>query len=338
MAVKYQDYYELLGVSRNATQAEVQSAYRKLARKFHPDVNKNADAEDTFKRINEAYEVLKDAAKRKKYDQLGMNWQTGDDFTPPPGWNFRGSGPPRGFNVDFGNGFEDSRTNGFSDFFESLFGGTANDGEERDGDSMFSGIFSSRPRVRRKKRGQDHEVELEISLEDAYSGGRKSVTLTTSGADAGGQPRGATRTYQVTIPPGVTEGKRLRLSGQGGTDGGTAGDLYFVVRIASHNRFTVDEKNIETTINVTPWEAALGSTINIPLVVGTAEIKLPAGFESDKRIRVKNKGLGNPKDGKGDLYARIRIRVPPHLTAEERKLFEKLSKVSKFDPRNHDSR
>jgi len=336
MAVTYQDYYETLGVERSAPQDKIQSAYRKLARKYHPDINKNADAEEKFKQINEAYEVLGDPEKRKKYDQLGHNWQNGDDFTPPPGWDFRTQG---GQNTgDFSFEFGDS---GFSDFFESLFGGFGRHTREQDdgfGGTGFSNIFGGRTRRQQAVRGQDHEAELTISLEDAYRGGKKSVTLSAVEHGPDGRPRQTTKSYQVTIPKGVTDGKRLRLPGQGGkarSASGTvaAGDLYLTVRIGAHPRFSVHGKDIEVNVPVTPWEAALGSTIQVPLVQGSAEITLPEGIESGKRIRLKGKGLGNQKEGRGDLYARIQVMVPKNLTAKEKELFEQLAKTSSFKPR-----
>lgn len=339
MAVKFQDYYETLGISRDASQEQVQSAYRKLARKYHPDINKDSGAEEKFKKINEAYEVLKDPEKRKKYDQLGENWQSGDDFTPPPGWeNFdfgqgsrgrqRTQGAPGGFNFSFDGG-----GGGFSDFFESLFGGLGGFGDAR----------ATQGRQRRSpfgeqwsQPGQDHEAELTISLEDAYRGGKKSVSLQTAETDADGRVRQSTRTYQVAIPKGVTNGKRLRLSGQGGSGsaGGKSGDLYFTIRIAPHPVFRVSDKDLETDVPVTPSEAALGATISVPLVSGSAQIKIPAGIASGKKIRLKGKGLGNAKEGRGDVYAVIKIVVPKDLSERERELYKDLAEASQYNPRS----
>jgi curved DNA-binding protein len=338
MAVTYQDYYEILGLQRSAKQNEIQSAYRKLARKYHPDVNKSPDAEDKFKRINEAYEVLGDAEKRKKYDQLGMNWQMGDDFSPPPGWDFRSSTGSRrarpetnGYSFSF-DGFDG---NGFSDFFETLFGGFGR--HTREEDVGPSGMFNRRPSgsaTGRRRTGVDHEAEIEISLEEAYRGSRKTVTLSAVEAGPDGRERTTTKSLQLKIPEGVTDGKRLRLPGQGAKPGNGEGpgDLYLTVRIAKHPRFTVRGKHLETVVRVTPWEAALGSKIEIPLVAGSAEVTLPPGIESEKRIRIKGKGLGG-SDGRGDLYARIRIVVPGKITDRERELYTELSKVSEFRPR-----
>ncbi len=327
MAVKYQDYYDILGVSRDASQEQIQSAYRKLARKYHPDINKSGDAEDRFKKINEAYEVLRDPEKRKKYDQLGENWQAGDDFSPPPGWDFHETGQTGGKRSTrgFSFGFDTFGESGFSDFFESLFG---------DAFGGFGGRASRSQRgAQSPSRGQDHEAELEISLEDAYRGGRRNVTLTSVEQTPDGQGRQTTRSYQVTIPKGVTDGKRLRLSGQGGGAGGSRGDLYFTVKIAPHPRFRVKGKDLETDLRVTPWEAALGAKVTVPLVDSTADITLPRGIESGKRIRLKGKGLGSSSEGVGDLYARVFIDVPKKLSKKEEELFRELEEQSKFNPR-----
>ena len=331
MAVTYQDYYKTLGVERNASQDEIQSAYRKLARTYHPDVNQKPGAEEKFKSINEAYEVLGEPKNRKKYDQLGMNWKMGQEFTPPPGWNRATRGAPGGgfsFSFDDADGRGES---GFSDFFDSLFGGLGR--QERERDTGFSGLFN-RGRTG-SNRGQDHDVELEIPLEDAYVGGKRNITLATQN----GTQNGPTKSFHVTIPMGVTDGKRLRLQGQGGrgAGGGNAGDLFLTIRIAKHATYSVDGKDVEVTVPITPSEAALGASISVPLVRGAAEIKLPAGIESDKRIRIKGRGLGTASEGKGDLYARIRVVVPPSLSSRERELYEELQEITEFRPRERDS-
>ena len=331
MAVKYQDYYETLGVNRNSSQDEIQSAYRKLARKYHPDINKAKGAEDRFKKIGEAYEVLKDPAKRKRYDQLGANWKMGDDFTPPPGWDFFGSQErqsgesPRNFNFGFGG----SRDTGFSDFFDTLFGG------------VFDGFGNSSVRAERagnsgrNRPGEDHETDLKISLVDAYRGGRKSITLRISETAPDGSTTTSSKTLEVDIPAGVTDGKRLRLSGQGGSgsDGSKKGDLYLNIHIRPDSRFKINGRDIEVDIPIAPWEAALGAKIKIPLVSGTAQIKIPPGIQGGKRIRVKGKGLGGGKDPLGDLYAIVKIIVPKNLSSKEKELYQELEKVSSYDPR-----
>ena len=330
MAVKYQDYYEILGVPRKSSQEQIQSGYRKLARKYHPDINKNKGAEDKFKQIGEAYEVLGDAEKRKKYDQLGRNWHMGEDFSPPPGWEFRSSSSRQSNQGGFGFGSDTFGDTGFSDFFETLFGGFGKTqdrprGETGNGD-IFTGFLS--------RDGQDHETDLTISLEDAFKGGKKSISLKTVLTGNDGRSRTVAKTYEVNIPKGITEGKKLRLSGQGGeaSGRGKAGDLYLTVHIAKHTRFSVKGPDLETEVQITPWEAALGTKLSIPLVVGSAQITLPPGILSGKKLRVKGKGL-NDNGKPGDLYAEIKIVVPEQLTDRERELLEELSRISQFRPR-----
>jgi curved DNA-binding protein len=317
MAVKFQDYYETLGVDRGASQEQIQTAYRKLARKLHPDVNKSPDAEEKFKRLNEASEVLKDPEKRRRYDSLGENWQAGQEFSPPPGWEFFGSRPGagRGFRFDMtGGDFEESPFSGFSDFFEILFGGQPN-GRGRAGRSGRAAWARATP-------GEDQEAEIAISLEEAHRGVRKTLTL------EGG------KTLEVNIPAGTTDGHRLRLRGQGG-GGAQAGDLYLRVRLAPHPLFRFDGQDLEVEVPVTPWEAALGSRIEVPLLEGKATLKLAAGARSGQRLRLRSKGLARRGGGPGDLYAVIRIVVPGSLSARERELFEELSRVSSFQPRGY---
>ncbi|MFO8064865.1 MAG: DnaJ C-terminal domain-containing protein [Spirochaetota bacterium] len=338
MAVKYKDYYETLGVDRSASQEDIQNAYRKLARKYHPDVNKTEDAEQKFKEINEAYEVLKDPEKRRKYDQLGANYQEGDEFRPPPGWEaFRDAGGGAGgfrqtFNFEDlgGRGFDffgGDTGGGFSDFFESLFG------------SAFGGFGGARERGGAATgawgaKGEDHEAEVTISLEDAYAGGKKTLTLEQRESDASGRVNSRTRNFEVKIPPGINDGERLRLSGQGGAGagGGKKGDLYLRMRIASHPKFTVNGPDLETEVPITPSEAVLGAKVEVPLVKGTASITIPPGTQSGKRFRLKGKGL-RKKGGRGDLYAVMQIVVPASPSQEERELYKKLGEASSFHPR-----
>lgn len=340
MAVTYQDYYEVLGVPRTASQEEIQAAYRKLARKYHPDINKDKEAEDKFKKIGEAYEVLRDPEKRKKYDSLGENWKMGDDFTPPPGWESWGStgqgkNQSYSFHFDdlgsvFGSGFD----TGFSDFFETLFGGAFGGHRKQQSQSRrtaFNGFGDVT-----KQRGQDHEAEITVTLEEAYRGCKKSITLEYLEPNQSGAYQQKTKSFDVTIPKGTPDGKRLRLSGQGGKGpgSGTAGDLYLKVRIAPHRLFRIKGATIETDIPVTPWEAALGSTITVPLVQGSTQISLTPGIESGKKIRFKGKGLRKNRQEFGDLYGIIKIVVPKQLNRQELELFQKLSEVSSFNPRS----
>jgi len=324
LTVKYHDYYDTLGLDRTASPEEIHSAYRKLARKFHPDVNKSKEAEDRFKEINEAYEVLKDPEKRKRYDTLGNNWQAGQDFTPPPGWEGFGR-TGGGFGGGPGGGFTSFRFEdlggGFSDFFEQLFGGF--------------GAADGFTRAPQSHKGEDQEAIVTVSLEDAYFGGRKSINLEQTETDEYGRTRSKRRNFEVNLPSGVTDGYRLRLAGQGGEGGGNApkGDLYLVIKIAEHPTFRVKGSDLEVDVPVTAWEAALGSKIDVPIVGGTAAVSLAAGTASGKRLRLKGKGLKKSKGGTGDLYAIVSVTVPSQLTAEERELFERLAETSTFNPR-----
>jgi curved DNA-binding protein len=346
MAVKYQDYYETLGIPKDASQEQIHAAYRKLARKYHPDINKSSDAEDKFKRVGEAYEVLQDPEKRKRYDTLGDNWKAGQDFTPPPGWEFfnfgqgaRSRTDPRtgsrtgsqGFDFQFFGDFGDSPFSGFSDFFETLFGGGT---VGFDDTGSQSGIRSS------ALRGQDQEAEIAIPLEEAFRGTKRSVTLETmipppGVPAAGGQVRRETKTLEVKIPAGTTDGQRLRLRGQGGKTSGrkTPGDLYLRVRIAPHPIYRLNGHDLELDAPVTPWEAALGARVEVPIIGGKASVKLQPGTQSGQRLRLRGKGFPKKSGGHGDLYVRIRIEVPQNLSSRERQLFEELSKISTFHPR-----
>lgn len=305
MAVGFKDYYELLGVKRGASEEEIRRAYRKLARKYHPDVNKEPGAEDRFKEISEAYEVLRDPEKRERYDRLGQNWRAGQDVSGAPGFEeFFGQGGGFGDNVrvDFGDGE-------FSDFFESLFGGRR--GARGTG---FEGFAT---------RGSDHEAVLELSLEEAAAGGKRRVSM----ADG--------RSYDVNIPAGVRNGQRIRLAGEGGEgrQGGPSGDLFLRVRIKPHPHFRLEGADLHVDVPVTPWEAALGATVPVRTLGGSAQVRVPAGSSSGRRLRLRGQGMPGPRDGRGDLYATVQIIVPKHLSEKERELFEQLAKVSSFDPR-----
>ncbi len=316
MAVTFQDYYETLGVPRDATQEQIQAAYRKLARKYHPDINRAPEAEEKFKQINEANEVLRDPEKRRKYDALGPNWRNGQEFTPPPG-----TGPEGGFeyrNVrpeEFDLGSAD-----FSDFFESLFG--------RGG-----GARGRRGPIRMQ--GDDIETQLTVSLEDIYRGATRNVTLQIPERDEEGRPRETTRNLNVRIPSGTPDGALLRLAGQGGAglNGGEPGDLYVHVHVAPHPTFKVEGQNLVVTAPVTPWEAALGAEIPVPTLDGTVRAKLPAGTGSGKRLRLRGQGLPDRHGKRGDLFAAVRIDVPKTLSEREKELFEELQRASRFDPR-----
>ena len=327
MAVRFHDYYETLGVSRTASQEEIHKAYRKLARKYHPDVNKEKGAEEKFKQIAEAYEVLKDPEKRKKYDALGPNWREGQEFTPPPGWEHFEFRRYPGEASEFGFGGFHSGS-GFSDFFEMLFGeglGGFTRGWRTAGPE--GGEWSIR--------GQDREAEITVSLEEAYRGATKTVTIQTLESALDGTVRPKAKQYEVRIPPGVMEGARIRLAGQGGVGvgGGPAGDLFLRVHIAPHPVFQLQDHDLLVTVSVAPWEAALGAKIDVPTLDGTVKMTIPPGTQGGQRFRLRGKGLPKGHGERGDLYATVQIAVPRTLTAEERALFQQLANRSSFNPR-----
>ena len=323
MGMQFQDYYETLGVDRAASQDAIQKAFRKLARKFHPDVNTGKDAEEKFKQCNEAYEVLKDPDKRKKYDTLGANWQAGQDFRPPPKWP--GSADTHfSFNAQAGDaaGFG---AHGFSDFFDMLFG------ERSSGfagpDPTGAGDWAIR--------GQDHEADITIRLEDAYHGTSQTVTLQVRERDLREDPQQTTKQYTVKIPAGITPGARIRLVGKGGPGQGegAAGDLFLRVHIAPHEVFQLKDRDLFVEVPMTPWEAALGAKIEVPTLDGNVSMSVPSGTASGKQFRLRGKGLPHAKKIAGDLYVTVKIVVPQTLTTDERELFEQLAAKSSFKAR-----
>ncbi len=322
MSVKYKDYYNILGVERSAAQDSIQKAYRKLARKFHPDVNKDKDAEEKFKEINEAYEVLRDPEKRKRYDTLGANWKAGQDFTPPPGWE--------NVTFDFGGG-NGQGLGDFSDFFASLFGGGGLGGFE--GIPGMGGFGGRRASMRR--RGQDHEVELELSLDEIHRGGTRKIEIAVPAMRSDGTMAMERQNYDVTIPRGITEGSRIRLAGRGGPGGpgGEPGDLYLNVRLRPDPRFQLEGFDLRGTLPITPWEAALGAEVSVPTLDGSVTMKIPAGSQSGQSLRLRGKGLPAREGGHGDLYMTLKIVVPRDLSPRERELFESLARDSHFRPR-----
>jgi curved DNA-binding protein len=325
MAVQYKDYYEILGVSRDASKDEIQRAYRKLARKFHPDLNKGAGSEEKFKEINEAYEVLKDPAKREKYDQFGSDWQQGDNFQPPPGWQHRpdSSRGQRGAQESF---FWSSDGGEYSEFFEALFGGRFQESVQgQQGGRHFS----------INRRGSDHEAVLRIPLEEAFRGGTKSITMQSTEPGMDGSQSSREKRYDVKIPPGIMPGQKIRLSGQGGkgSGSGSSGDLYLKVEIEPHPRFRLEGHDLYTELAITPWEAALGAQVDVQTLDEAVTLKIPPGTQSGQKLRLRTKGMPNPKGRRGDLYAVMKIKVPKKLSKKERQLIEELNKVSSFNPR-----
>jgi curved DNA-binding protein len=306
MAVGYHDYYETLGVPRDADADEIRRAYRKLAREHHPDVNKDPGAEDRFKEVAEAYEVLRDPEKRERYDHLGANWRAGQDVSGAPDFGDGGFGDVQ---FDFGSGGGGD----FSDFFESLFGGRRPGGGRRRGAEPFGGFAM---------RGADHEGVLDLTLEEAAAGGHRHITL------------GDGRDYDINIPAGVRDGQRIRLAGEGGpgTAGGPSGDLFLRVRIAPHPRFRVDGRDLHVDVRVSPSEAALGAQVPVPTLTGTARVRVPAGSSSGRKLRLRGEGMPGPGGQHGDLYAHLQIAVPKELDERERELYEQLA-ATRFDPR-----
>ncbi|HAA02307.1 MAG TPA: cytochrome C biogenesis protein [Syntrophobacteraceae bacterium] len=327
MAVKFRDYYEVLNVARNATQEDIQRAYRKLARKYHPDVSKETGAEDKFKEVNEAYEVLKDPEKRKKYDELGASWKAGQEFRPPPGWEthfaYGGGGGPGQTEFHFGGSGD------FSDFFEMLFGGHG-----------FHQAFGSGQAGRQGKpvwreRGMDQEATLRITLEEAFHGASKAFTLQTQTLTQSGQISTADKSYEVRIPAGILPGQKVRLAGQGGagTGGAEQGDLYLKIEIEPHPVFRLEGHHLYVDLSVAPWEAALGAEIQINTLSGPVSLKVPAGARSGQKLRLRGKGMPSPRGTPGDLYVVVHIQVPRELTTKEKELFEELQRESHFNPR-----
>jgi curved DNA-binding protein len=301
MAVKFQDYYQILGVPRTASEADIKKAYRKLARKHHPDFNpNNKQAEDKFKQVQEAYEVLSDADKRKRFDQLGANWKNGAEFTPPPNWE----------HMDFGDIFGQAsrgRTRqgptggagGFSEFFEALFGGMGGLGRQ----------------------AGEAEAEMSLPLEDMHLGTTRRLAVRIGNTQ---------KSIEVRIPPGARDDSRIRVPG-GGLNGG---DLFVRLKMEPDHRFTVKGDDTESDIAITPWEAALGNPVEVETLDGKTEIRIPPGIGSGQKLRLKGHGLNMRGGGRGDHFVKIKIVVPKTLTDDEKRLFQELANVSKFNPRN----
>jgi curved DNA-binding protein len=320
MAVKFKDYYETLGVARTASADDIKQAFRKLARLYHPDVAKNkVTGEQKFKEINEAYEVLGDPEKRRRYDEMGPNWQDNAGPTGQPGGARGGAHGPQG-----GNDFEFGGT-GFSDFFESFFSDRRSGFGANRRPAGYADEAFTQP-------GQDVEADLLVTLEEVLRGSRRKVTLRRPGANGEAE---RTNTYQVRIPPGMREGQSIRLAGQGaaGFGGGSAGDLYLRVRLARHPDFNVQGDDLHCDLDLAPWEAVLGVKVKIPALDGTTALRVPAGTTAGTQLRLRKLGLPRSDGTRGDLYALVRIQIPPAVSGEERALWEQLARASTFDPR-----
>ena len=306
--MEYKDYYKSLGVPKGASNDEIRKAFRKLARKYHPDVSRNdPGAEDKFKEINEAYEVLSDPEKRQKYDTLGSNWQQGGGFRPPPGWQGRGAGRGQpGFDFDLGG-------TGFSDFFEQFFAGGR-------GHSPFGGGHPG------QARGNDVQADIMVTLEEVVNGSIRSITL----RDRSGS--GAPKQFKVKIPKGVVDGQKLRLAGKGemGHGGSRAGDLFLIVRYARHPDFKVKTGNLLFDLSLAPWDAVLGGQLQVPTLHGHVQIRIPAGSQNGQKLRIKGKGLPSSDGREGDLHVRLKVGIPKDISSEEKKLWEELRQTSSF--------
>lgn len=310
--MQFKDYYEILGVPRDATAEDIKKAFRKLARKFHPDVSKEKDAEARMKDVNEAHSVLSDPEKRAAYDQLGRGWRTGQEFRPPPGWD-------AGFEFS-GHGFPPHEAADFSDFFSELF--------RRMGSS---GFHSQRGGFRAQ--GEDHHAKVMLDVEDAFTGANRQISLRVPRTDAQGRVMLASRTLNVKIPRGVRAGQVIRLAGQGapGLGGGPAGDLLLEVRFRPHGRFRVEGRDLNLTLPVAPWEAALGAVVAVELPGGPVKVRIPEGTQSGRQLRVRGKGI--PGEPAGDLLLDIQVALPPADSPRARELYETMARDLAFDPR-----
>lgn len=325
MAVEFKDYYTILGISRGASDEEVKKAFRKLARQYHPDVAKDKKvAEEKFKEINEAYEVLGNPENRRKYDTLGAQWRQGEGFRPPPGWQAREGGPRgrrtqrRAPTASEASDFHFGGT-GFSDFFEQFFAS--------------QGGFQNHPNGAACHRGSDVETEISVSLTEALNGSVRSVSSQRVHPETG---KTETQSFKVRIPPGIQEGQLIRVAGKGedGLGGATAGDLYLRVRMAAHPDFQAKGPDLFTELDLAPWEAVLGGTMSVKTLEGSVLVKIPAGTQPGHQLRVRKHGLPKGKsEERGDLLVRINLRIPDSTSAAEQDLWEKLAQTSTFKAR-----
>ncbi|QGU31641.1 DnaJ C-terminal domain-containing protein [Thermochromatium tepidum] len=309
--MEYKDYYAVLGVPRDASAEDIKKAFRRLARKYHPDVSKEKDAEQRMREVNEAYAVLSDPEKRAAYDQLGRGYRPGQEFHPPPGWD-------AGFEFS-GHGFSPHEAAGFSEFFAELFGGLGGRGFQTRGDA-----------------GQDHHARIYLDIEDSFTGATRSISLRAPRLDEHGRLVLDTRTLNVKIPKGVSEGQVIRLAGQGapGTGGGRAGDLLLEVRFNPHPRFRPAGRDLHLRLPVTPWEAALGGIVSVDLPSGPVKVRIPPGTDSGRILRVRGRGI--PSQPPGDLLLEVRVVLPPADTPQARALYEQMARELAFNPRNGD--
>jgi len=325
--MEYRDYYQIMGMARTATADEIKKAYRRLARKYHPDVSKEKDAEKKFKEVQEAYEVLKDPEKRAAYDQLGSDYKQGQQFRPPPDWGsgfeFRGGprqGRARAGGAQTEEAFEDAE--GFSDFFSSLFGARGFSGGAGAG---FGGAGA--------RTARDHHARVDIDLEEAYSGTTRTLELKRPDLKPDGTLDLKTHTVKVTIPAGVTEGQLIRLAGQGehSPNGGKPGDLYLEVHMKPNRLFQLDGRDVTLTLPITPWESALGATVTVPTLGGGVDMRIPPNSQSGQKLRLRGRGL--PGQTPGDQYIQLKVVVPPADTPEAKAVFEEMKEKLDFNPR-----
>ncbi len=315
--MEFRDYYKIMGVARDATQDEIKRSYRKLARKYHPDVSKEAGAEERFKELGEAYEVLKDPEKRAAYDQLGANWQQGQEFRPPPDWD-------AGFEFS-GGGYTGGGPDIHSDFFEELFG------HRYAGAGAGAGARGQRPGFR--MRGEDHHAKVLVDLEDSFNGSTRSISLRVPEVTEDGHVVTRDRTLKVRIPKGIRPGQQIRLAGQGGPGmgGGESGDLYLEVEFSEHPYFRVEGADVYVDLPVAPWEAVLGSSVKAPTPTGAVDLKIPVNSSQGRKLRLKGRGL--PGKVPGDLYMVLQISLPPADTDAAKALYKQMQEQLGFNPR-----
>ncbi|MCC7060389.1 MAG: DnaJ domain-containing protein [Burkholderiaceae bacterium] len=308
--MEFRDYYQSLGVARDSSADEIKKAYRKLARKYHPDVSKEADAEARMREVNEAYAVLSEPEKRAAYDELGQRHHAGQEFRPPPDWG-------AGFEFS-GDGMHGADSEEFSDFFSSLFGRAPRGARTSAGHRM---------------RGSDHHARVMVDLPDAYHGATRTISLRAARLDEAGRVVTEERQLQVAIPKGLVEGQQIRLAGQGGPGigGAAAGDLYLEVQFSPDPRYRVQGRDVYQTVPVTPWEAALGAEIDVPTPSGTVQVTVPAGSQGGRKLRLRGRGI--PGSSPGSLYLELQLVLPPANTAQARKLYETMAREMAFDPR-----